>query len=610
MEGRPEVEKLYGMISSKFEQPLAGGTLLGMLLKTHEIFNNPVLVSMRDESGNFTRRFSTADILSKAYAFSEIHRTLGAHNIGYISDNHIDVISLDVSCWLTRSYTAGFYKTDSIEDIAFKMRDAHVDVIIVNQDGLDRICQLPAAEKQFLKKVFVLDDTDLPEKDLGFNAIEKLNLPIDHSKIALIRPFDPDLVKNDVVKVVYTSGSTGKPKGVPLTNRNSMYSCLAFIRSHFSDTEEAVTTAYFLPNAHIFQSCIFGLTMTGAFSGCITTKEHFTEDMPKIQPTFVFGVPLLFQKIAHQVEVKLTTMLGGFFDEEDLISPTFKNRLLIKPIFSKLVKKKLGFTKTRVLFCAGAALNTKVYRFYKHTFGIEVSMAYGMSESCASLTGGRLSKEGASGQVALCNEVEIREKNDSGIGEIWVRGDNIFGGYLNAKENADFDEQGFFKTGDLGYFDDEGFLFVRGRAKNYHKAADGRFYNIEGIAEKVLDHAIHIQQVAIHILDAPYATALITLGEEFTDYDAYKKDDKILQNLLKECDHIVEALTAEGYYPIPRKFMFTPSYTEDNGLLTPTKKIKVAKVLTLYEESIQKMSSTKEAKFGVWIDNQEVVVVS
>ena len=146
-------------------------------------------------------------------------------------------------------------------------------------------------------------------------------------------------IQDTIIKVVYTSGSTGKPKGVPLTNKNCLYACFGFINAMFKSSDDRETTAFFLPNAHIFQTACLGLAYTGAFTGHITTKETFKEDLPKIRPTFFFGVPLLFQKLAQQIELKLTTMLGGFFKERDLISPTWKNRFFIKPFFPKLLKK-------------------------------------------------------------------------------------------------------------------------------------------------------------------------------------------------------------------------------------------------------------------------------
>ncbi|MBG07719.1 MAG: hypothetical protein CME68_03115 [Halobacteriovoraceae bacterium] len=591
------MEKLRGMLKNKFELPIGGGSAVGILLKAYEIHHDPIILKTRDKEGNYTNSYKISDLLTKGYAFSKIHKELDGHNVAYIGDNHVDIISLELGCWMNRKYTTGFFKNDSIEDIVFKIKDADIDIIAVDSNGWDTLKSLPSDIKAILKTVFCVGDLKKPDEAHGFKELRNLELKSDISNMKHINYDDSEENLNSVIKVVYTSGSTGKPKGVPLTNKNCLYACFGFINSMFNETDNQETTAFFLPNAHIFQTACLGLAYTGAFVGHITTKETFKEDLPKIKPTFVFGVPLLFQKLSQQVEIKLTSMLGGFFKESDLVSPTWKNKLFIKPIFSKLVRKKLGFDKVKVIFSAGAALNSKVYDFFDHTLGIKISGAYGMSETTATLSMARIGKKGASGKVTAVNTVEIRNKNEKEEGEIWAKGENIFKGYLNHDSKDDFDDRGFFKTGDLGLIDKEDFLTVTGRIKNFHKASDGRFYNIEAIADHILDKSFKIQQVAIHLLDSPYPMALVTLGEEFLDFDNYINDSNHLEEIKKECLFILKELEEERFHPVPKKFILTPSYTEDNGFLTPTKKTKVSKVLKAYEEAIKSMRNEKSMSF-------------
>ena len=593
-------------LKTRFEKVLEGENYLGVLLNVYEQLDNPIMIKMKDEQGHYTREYRHSDVLSKGYAFSQIHKALDGHNVAYISDNHIDIIATEVGCMISQKYTTGFYKNDSIEDICFKIEDADVNIMIVDQSGLDKIKDLPAEVKSRLKMIFLLEGTPLPESKMGFNDMKPLELPADDSKVSLINRGDPKSDEDKIVKVVYTSGSTGNPKGVPLTNKNCLHAGYGFIKNMFCGSEERETTAFFLPNAHIFQSACMGLAYAGLFVGSITSKETFKEDMPKINPTYLFGVPLLFQKIAQQVELKMTSILGGFFKEKDLVSPTWKNRLFIRPLFTKILRKKLGFSKIKTIFCAGAALNSKIYDFYEHTFGFKVTSGYGLSETTATLTLDPIGKKGASGKVSVVDTVEIRDKNEDGVGDIWVKGGNVFGGYLNDKEKEYFDEGGFFKTGDRGLFDDEGFIYIKGRIKNFHKGADGRFYNIEAIAEKILEKTHHIQQVAVHLLNSPLPVALVALGEEFLDFDAYKNDKHFLTEIKKECQSIRDQLKKEKYHPIPQKFMLTASYTEENGLLTPTKKIKVSKVLAFYEEGIHNVLKDEGLEFMICSEDQSL----
>ena len=588
------MKELFQKLEGKYQKVLEGGSLLGILLKTYKEQNNPIIVKMRDENGDFKRGYRASDILSKGYAFSLIHKKLEAHNVAYISDNHVDIMGVDMGCWMNKKYTTGFYKNDSIEHISFKIIDSDVDILILNQAGLEKASSLPLDIKKGFKKVFLVEGTKEPEGH-GFPFLEKLELPTDESVISKIPTPDPEKEQNNVFKVVYTSGSTGTPKGVPITNKNSIYSGFGFLKNMFEGAKEREVCPFFLPNAHIFQTSIFALSYMGLFQGHITTKDTFLEDLPKIQPTYMFGVPLLFQTLAHGVEEKLTKMLGGFFKEKDLVSPTWKNRLFIKPILSKAIKKKLGFSRLKNILSGGAALNGKTYDIFLHTFGIKIVEAYGMSETTCTLTFDRFGKKGSCGKRAACNEIEIREKDKSGIGDIWVRGNNVFDGYLNFGKQNNFDKDGWFKTGDRGIFDEDGYLFLKGRSKNFLKAADGRFYNIEFIAEKVLDKSNHIQQVVAHILNSPTPIGLITLGEEADGYFEDITNLQLLEDLYKECFFIIEELEREKFYPIPKKFIFVPPFTEESGFLTPTKKTKPLTVLTHYESQLNDIQNREES---------------
>ena len=129
------MESLNELAKNKFEIPTASGSVVGILLKTYEMHNDPVILKTRDEQGNYNYSYKTSDILTKAYAFSKIHQNLKGRNVAYIGDNHIDIISLEIGCWMNRKYTTGFFKNESLDDICFKIKDADIDIIVVDDFG-------------------------------------------------------------------------------------------------------------------------------------------------------------------------------------------------------------------------------------------------------------------------------------------------------------------------------------------------------------------------------------------------------------------------------------------------------------------------------------------
>ncbi|MBI9095064.1 MAG: AMP-binding protein [Sphaerochaeta sp.] len=283
----------------------------------------------------------------------------------------------------------------------------------------------------------------------------------------------------DVAAILFTSGTTGNEKGVKLTHTNIVSDVYQACDGIFLSLDETDVLYALLPLHHSY-CCTAVLLETLKFGAeCVFGQEiavsRMIADLSQGQVTIFMGIPLLYNKILagmmKQVRkkglityalVRLMMTINGF-TKKHLKANIFRST------FNKLLLSKVGLDQNRILICGAGPLSPQVFKHYQQ-LGLDFIQGYGLTETSPILTLNPIShfKIESVGMVFPLVEMKIGNTDSNGIGEILVKGPNITSGYWNDEEHTRelFDEDGYLKTGDLGYLDKENYLYLKGRAKN------------------------------------------------------------------------------------------------------------------------------------------------
>jgi len=394
--------------------------------------------------------------------------------------------------------------------------------------------------------------------------------------------FYPD--RSDVWTIIFTSGTTGTPKGVVLdyqTNENT--ECLTTpehnpLRVDFNGKNSFFS---YLPLNHIAERIVVEWTCF-RYGGTISFTESietFAQNLGSVQPTVFFGVPRIYTKFQMGILSK--------FPQEKL------NKLLSIPIVSSLLKmvlkKKLGLSKAKAIV-TGAAPMQESQRVWYRSLGVKITNGYGMTENCAictQLPGEITDKPGSVGKA----QPEVEIKIDSETGEILMRGPYVMKGYYNDPETTNNTiKNGWLYTGDRGRIDDEGNLYITGRVKDAFKTTTGEFVE-PGKIEALFGDVTEFEQMCVagFGIAAPILLVVPSEGANSIDKDTLKQQ---LNNKLESVNK-----DQVSFRKVSTIVIMKEAWTPENGLCTPTLKIKRVKI----DEKFM-------SKYKQWHENSEAVI--
>jgi len=382
-----------------------------------------------------------------------------------------------------------------------------------------------------------------------------------------------DIEEEDLASIIYTSGTTGHSKGVMLSHKNLVFD---------ATTAQKVVDIYphdrflsILPLAHAFE-CTVGMLiplLNGAsihYLQKAPTPTILVKAMSEVKPTFILAVPLVIEKIY-----------------KNRIMPQFQKNFLVKMLYAipfirkklhRIAGKKLMETfggKVRFFGIGGAALCPIVEKFLREA-SFPYCIGYGLTETAPFLAGTNpeKTKYRAIGPVIPGVEYTLRDKNEKGIGTLWVRGPNIMMGYYkNPEKTAEIlDENGWFNTEDIGFFDEEKYFFMSGRAKNIIVGPSGENIYPEQIEAAINAHLLVTDSLVYD--DQGILTARIHLDYEMLDEMLGKKQQSETK-IHEEVDQILEDIRQEINAGIS-SFSRIKKVIEQREpfIKTPTKKIK------------------------------------
>ncbi|MBF5045605.1 long-chain fatty acid--CoA ligase [Aggregicoccus sp. 17bor-14] len=421
----------------------------------------------------------------------------------------------------------------------------------------------------------------------------------------------------ELAGLIYTSGTTGNPKGVMLSHANIARNVSA-IHEIFPMTQEDRSLA-FLPWAHVFGQTVelHALLSMGASMGIAEAVEKIIDNLGEVRPTLLMSVPRIFNRIYDGLQKRMATekVVTRTLFHHGLSVAGQRRELALKGKRSALldaqhaVLDRIVFSKVRArfggrmkyAFSGGAAIAREVAEFIDN-LGITVYEGYGLTETSpiatANFPGNR--KIGSVGKAlpGVRIDIDTTATGDASQGEVVVHGHNVMLGYYNLpEENAKvFTGDGGFRTGDMGYVDPDGFLYITGRIKEQYKLENGK-YVVPVPIEQALALSTFITNAMVHGQNKPFNVALIVV-----DLDTLKKwalekglDTTSIPELLKRPE--VQALYREqinehcrgfkGYERPQRFLLLSEDFTVGNDMLTASLKLKRRGVLNRYGEAVE-----------------------
>jgi len=433
--------------------------------------------------------------------------------------------------------------------------------------------------------------------------------------VAAIRPAGADLAY-----FIYTSGTTGKPKGVKLSHR-SLASNVQALKHVFPLSHEDRTLA-FLPWAHVGGAGteVNSIVYSGGSAAICERPDWILESLPVVEPTMLLGVPRIWNKIYDGVNKQVASQPRAIRVLFAMGLAASNKQVRGEPLTvldraALALARRLIFSKVKARFgsrlkyaCSGAAaLSPDVGRFVQ-ALGLEVYEAYGMTEVSSIATTNPLGHPRIGTVGKPLPGVDIRLDEDAAVdpgqgGEIIIYGHGVMSGYHNLPEEtaAAMTADGGLRSGDLGCFDEDGYLVITGRVKEIYKLANGKYVSPAALEEKLTLSPL-ISQVMLHGQDKPFNVALVvpdatTLrawakenGIGSDDLATLCKDERVHSRYTKEIAH---GAGDKGFERVEAFLLVPDEFTVDNEMLTPTMKVKRRVVTDRYKDAIEALYAAK-----------------
>ena len=557
--------------------------------------------------------------------------------IGELGILHVGAVNVPLSIKLEES-----------NDLIFRIIHSEAKYILVSGGQLKKIRAIINSLPQ-IKKIIVFDDqSEYEELEVGLNLVIqngaeflKANPDAVEKRAIAVKP-------DDLANISYTSGTTADPKGIMLTHRNFTANVEQALT--LMDISTSTRTLIILPLDHCFAHVagFYSFMALGASVGTVQngktgmeTLRNIPVNIKELKPNLLLSVPALAKSFRKNIEGSIRSqgaLINWLFNLALNMSYSYNKegynkgrglQILKKPLlllFDKIIFSKIrdGFGGNLDFFIGGGALlDIDLQRFY-YAIGIPMFQGYGLSEATPIISSNGLKhhKLGSSGYLVKPMELKICNSEGTELpnyekGEIVIKGENVMAGYFkNEKATAETVIDGWLHTGDMGYMDNDGFLYVVGRFKSLLISSDGEKYSPEGIEESLADNSHFIDQVVLYNNQNPYTTALIVPNKEALkryvqrkkpQLDWTSKEAKVLalNKLQREINEYRKGGKQEGIFPerwLPAAVaVIGEPFSEQNGLVNSTMKIMRGKVEERYASRIESLYSPGAKS----IENQE-----
>lgn len=555
---------------------------------------------------------------------------------------------------------AGIYTTNTRDATRYVAEHSRANIMVVDdQEQLDKVAgirdKLPEL-RHIIQIGDFLPDGVSPQGTFSVSSPDVITWP----QLLDIGNAEPDSIltqrlENQAVNqpavLIYTSGTTGNPKGVILSQDNVTW-CVRVVQEHYGWLYDQEVTVSYLPLSHIAAQIIdiYIAVHSGTsvhFADRLAMQGTLLNTLAEVNPTKFFGVPRVYEKI-HEKMLDIAKTNSSFkqsiatwakqqsFDHHSNAmagtpTETLAYKLAKKLVFSK-IHQKLGFGKCKGWYSSAAPLSPHTFQYFQ-SLDMPILELLGSSETCGPQTANLPGTKMRCGSVGLNYpqfETAVINPDSKGIGEVVTRGRHICLGYIweEDKTNELIDEEGWVHSGDLGYYDDDGFLFISGRSKEILVTGGGENVapvpiedSLKSDADlaKIVSHAMVVGDKRKHLAviftlrtvlnkknqptdilhpdviewlkardsHATSAAEVIQEDNEEVKIDIMNRIKKVNQNAISNAQKV-------------HKFMIAPrEFSLGTGELTPTTKVKRHFVLNLYEKEVEQMY-VYEAQTSMW----------
>jgi long-chain acyl-CoA synthetase len=506
------------------------------------------------QAGEEIRRMATA---LQGYSLSP------KSNIAILSKNCAHWIMADVAIWMAGHVSIPIYATFSGSTIHQILEHSESKILFVGKldDFKSQRSGVPSTVKCISFSPYGENEGQ------QWDDLIKNNSPLTK---------EADRLPEELATIKYTSGTTGNPKGVMIT-----FGALDLITSQaltgFKIKTEGQKFFSYLPLSHIAERML--IEMGGIYSGAAIyfseSLEKFPDNLMETQPTIFLAVPRIWAKFREKIEEKMPRL------------NTLLKIPLISTVIKKTIRKKLGLSKAEIIFTGAAPISVDLLTWFDK-LGIQIKEVYGMTENLAySHRNFEKVKLGTVGPAWKDVFVKISDE-----GEIQVKHHGLMSGYFKDEKatNDSFTADGFLRTGDKGEVDQEGFLTITGRIKDQFKTDKAKFVDPAPI-ELQFQNNTDIEQVCVVGMGIPQPIALVVLSQNGRSKNKALLEETVLATL----NGINPKL--ESYERIKALIILSKEWTVENGLMTPSLKVKRNEVEKIYLP-----------KYPAWYEKNETIV--
>ncbi|GAA4786327.1 AMP-dependent synthetase/ligase [Streptomyces ziwulingensis] len=571
-----------------------------------------IALGRKDEAGRW-RNVTSAEFRDEVLALAKGLLARGVRfgdRVAIMSRTRYEWTLFDFALWTIGAQVVPVYPTSSAEQCFWMLYDAEVTAAVVEHEDhamtiATVIDRLPA-----LRELWQLDSGVVREL---YEAGAHLDDDVVHRHRRAVTP-------DSVATVIYTSGTTGRPKGCVISHGNFMWEADTVIERwepvFGARRGEEVSTLLFLPLAHVFGRMVEIAAIRGRVRFGHQPQLNASALLPDLaafRPTFILAVPYIFEKVFNAARRKAEKEgRSGPFEKAVEVAVKYAEALEAKAwgsgpgpsatlrmqhqLFDKLVYGKVRAAmggRIRNAMSGGSAMDRRLGLFFAGA-GVQIYEGYGLTESTAAATANppERTRYGTVGRPVPGVSVHLADD-----GEIWLRGENVFQGYLNNEKATDESlRDGWLATGDLGSLDEDGYLTITGRKKEILVTSGGKSVSPGVLEERVRDHPL-VNQCVVVGNDRPYVAALVTLDQEAVDHwlAMRNKPRPPAAELVRDADletevrrAVVAANTLVSQAESIRTFrILAQPFTEEHGLLTPSLKLKRRAIEKAYGAEIE-----------------------